>query len=157
MSHREALKSHDVIRNCYFAGRKRQIYSYWYTEKLCACVLVCTYCSAASWQAASGKEGPDGYYANEASCLLHWQTPHNSLLVLLQVRKYFIPRRHFLLPPLYFLREGISIDCNFIHTLLPTFLHYSPASARPSICTVTVMNVQTGKASLSICWLLQYT
>lgn len=53
------------------------------------CIFV--YVSVVSWQAAWGKERPDGYYANEASCLLHWQTPRNSLLVLLEVRKYFIP------------------------------------------------------------------
>lgn len=96
-------------------------------------VCIVVYVSVASRQAAWGKERPDGYYANEASCLLHWQTPHNSLLVLLEVRKYFIPvfpRRHILSPLLYFLREGISTYRHFIHTLpfciLPLFPRVCP-------------------------------
>ncbi len=121
-------------------------------------VCICVYVSVVSWQAAWGKERPDGYYANEASCLLHWQTPHNCLLVLLEVKKIFhscFPPRHILSPFLYFLREGIFMYSNFTYTLLCTFHHYSPVSFWLSICTVTVMNAQTGKASLSICWLLQ--
>lgn len=117
-------------------------------------VCICVYVSVVSWQAAWGKERPDGYYANEASCLLHWQTPHNCLLVLLQEKKKnfipFFPRRHILLPLLYFLREGIFIYSHFIYTLLPTFYHYSPVSFWLSICTVTVMNVQTGESFLKL-------
>lgn len=102
-------------------------------------VCVCVHVSAMSWQAAWGKERPDGYYANEASCLLHRQTLHSSLLVLLEVRKYRILVRHIPSPLLYFLREGRPIYSNSINTLLSTFACYSPVSAWLSICTLVVI------------------
>lgn len=39
VSHREALKSHDVIRNCYFAGRKDK---YIATDILKSCARACS-------------------------------------------------------------------------------------------------------------------
>lgn len=87
-------------------------------------MCVCVHVSVVSLQAAWGQDRPDGYYANEASCLLHWQTLHNALLVLLEVRKYCICIHH-ILSPLFFLRGDISTYSNFIICLTIHLYHCS--------------------------------